>query len=100
VWLDQVLEIRHQSIITDLDNSTEKILRKIDSLERNINLGISSNICFKRFEDEIKLANIGTIYNEFNKKEWFPSDYDYDTINETNGNHSINSLLSLLKELK
>jgi hypothetical protein len=46
------------------------------------------------------LENIGTIYNEFNKIEWFPSDYDYDIINENNGNNSINYLLSLLKELK
>ena len=92
-----MLEIRYQSLLVQFDNSSDKILQKIDSLERNIherNLG--TRIHLSRLQDEIKLENIGTIYNEFNKTDWFPSEWDDERLNK-NPSVELESLLSFLK---
>ena len=109
-YLEDVIEVRVESINMELDKLKENTIFAIDLLENRLIKKMHSKrsrkikllVKMREFKENIVRKNIGIFYNEFNEdNEWYKKDINiFHELNsaKTSENSNILSFLEILKQ--
>ena len=89
--MEHLMEIRKESLFTELDKIENSILKVISSFEKGILYGKRIKNDFNVRKMNTGIEEIGIFYNEFNKDCWYNKHW--------NNTKESSSILSICREL-